>query len=205
MRAIAHLAILVLWAGGPCQAQQERLRVGTWNLEHFGGREQPRSAADLDKIAALIRAVEIDVLAVQEIASEQALTRLMAALGNDWRFVLGRSGGFRGGSGRISVGFLWNDARVELLQAEELRQLPQRDGKLPIFHRVPVSAAFRARDGGLDFRAITVHLKASRGTVNEAKRSAEARHLLGYVRELYAREGEDLDVLVLGGSPSVLR
>jgi endonuclease/exonuclease/phosphatase family metal-dependent hydrolase len=221
----------VLWAQGPAAAGAEpalaRLRIGTWNLEHLGQHDNARTDDDFRKIAAFILDLDVAVLAVQEVAGPEPLARLVgelnaraaplagapsAATAPPFQFVLGTTGGFGDGTGRISVGFLWDDRRVELCQAEELLQLPRERDGLPIFHRVPVAAVFRARaggtGGGLDFRAITVHLKASRGTTNDAKRKAEVQSLLAYIGELHAKQGEDRDILVLGdfnhgyGSPA---
>lgn len=198
LAACALLALAVL----PAQ-EASRLRVGTWNLEQFGRRQPPRTPEDLAAIAAYARdTMRVDVLAFQEVDGAPAMRELVAALGADWQFVIGTTGQIGGDAGQISVGFLWNDRRVELVQAEELMQLPREADGLPIFHRVPVSAVFRARDGGIDFRAITVHLKANgypeKKQSDVDKRMLEAFHVLGHVRELLARDGEDRDVLVLG-------
>ncbi|MCP5117804.1 MAG: hypothetical protein GY953_43855, partial [bacterium] len=181
----------------PSTGQQrvpEKLRIGTWNLEHFGHRTvygtnelNPRTADDIAKIADYIRQLEVDVLAVQEIADPAALRQLCELIGDDWDCVVGTTGGFSGGNGRISPGFLWNGATVELLQAEDLMQLPRNRDGVSIFHRVPVSAVFRARPDGLDFRAVTVHFKAGRGTKNERKRSAETATLLEWIHALQSR------------------
>ncbi|MCA8944032.1 MAG: endonuclease/exonuclease/phosphatase family protein [Planctomycetes bacterium] len=178
---------------------QDTLRVGTWNLEHFGGREPRRTEQDVQAIAEFIRTLDVGVLAVQEVRNREAIGKLVEQLGGEWNFVLGTTGSLSGADG-IHVGFLFDGAKVEFVQAEELLQLPSRtaDGKEPIFHRKPVAAVFRARGGGIDFRAITVHLKASRGDKNVTKRRGEVNALRTYVEELLRREGEDQDVVILG-------
>lgn len=176
--------------------ESPRVRLGTWNLEHFGSRNPARTDADIEKIARFIVELRVDVLAVQEINGPKPLARLMAHLGDDYRFCLGTTGGFR--RTFISVGFIWNRKRIELVQCEEMRDFPSRKDGLPIFHRKPVNAVFRARSGGLDFRAITVHLKASRGKQNEAKRRAEATVLHDYILKLYSDPDEDRDIVVIG-------
>ncbi len=177
---------------------QDHIRVGSWNLEHFGARKNRRVGSDYSAIADFIRKMEVDVLGVQEIRTQAALELLVSSLGENWSFVLGTSGGFSDGTGGIRVGFLWNKQRIDLVQAEELLQLPSEENGLNIFHRKPVSAVFRAKGGGVDFRAITVHFKASRGAKNEAKRKAEARNLRKYIEQLQKRPGEDQDIVVVG-------
>ncbi len=176
-----------------------RLRVGTWNLEHFGSRTPAREAEDFVRIAALIRSLEIDVLALQEINGPAPLHRLLDQLGDDYNFALGSTGQLD--AGRISVGFLWNRRRARLVHCEEMRDLPDRFEGLPIFHRKPVNAVFQALDGTtatLDFRAITVHLKAGSEPDDRAKREAEAGILRQYLEDLRGVEHEDRDILVLG-------
>ncbi len=181
---------------------RDHVRVGTWNLEKLGSREPARTEEDYKKIAALILEIGVDVLAVQEVNGAPPLRRLQRHLGKAWRFVIGTSGGFRGQDTRISVGLLWNTLRVQLRQCEEMLEFSRRSNGLPIFHRLPVCAVFAARlpDGkrGLDFRILTMHMKASRGTVNERKRKAEASRMKKFLDKLAETRNEDLDILVAG-------
>lgn len=193
------LAVALLLAVSAPGQRREPLCIGTWNLEMLGCRtDPPRTDADVQAIADCIRGLHIAVLAVQEVGSEAALADLARRVGPDFDFVLGTTGDWNDGKTRQSVGFLYDKAQVQLLQAEELLTLPrQRDG-LPIFHRVPVSACFRGNDGGVDFRAITVHFKAGQKPQDEQKRSAEAGLLRDYVQHLLDDPREDHDIVVLG-------
>jgi endonuclease/exonuclease/phosphatase family metal-dependent hydrolase len=181
------------------------IRVGTWNLEHFGQRDKFQDRKDAPKnrtpeqvkaVAKFIADMAVDVLAVQEIGGPEPLRALLGHLGGAYRFALGTTGIY--GETRISVGFLWNRERVELVQCEEMADFPRKIGELAVFHRKPVNAVFRVVGGGMDFRAIVVHLKASRGKKNEAKRTAEVTYLRKYIATLQAKDGEDQDILVLG-------
>lgn len=185
--------LLALWA--PAQS----LRIGTWNLEQFGSRPDPsRTGREHEAIADYIRRLDVAVLAVQEIGGEEPLADLCRRIGRSWRCVLGRSGGHSDGKGRISVGFLFDDDRVELLLAEELLDLPRALEGQPIFHRLPVTACFRARDGGTDFRLVTVHLKAGRKEADFHKRRLEVATLRDWLLRLCGSPDEDQDVIVLG-------
>ncbi len=178
----------------------DALTIGTWNLEWFGQRREPgpRTDADLAVLGETIRTLGVKVLAVQEIANEAALQRLCSAVGPTWRHVLGTTGGWRDSPNRQAIGFCFDNKRVELLHAEELLQLPRRLEDVPIFHRIPVTACFRDRVTGADFRLVTVHFKASRGPVNEQKRRLEATELASWLRQLQNDGLEDQDYLVLG-------
>lgn len=187
-------------ADGPAEG---RIRIGTWNIENLGKRKTPRSDEDLAAMAAFIKELGVDVLALQEINGTAPLHRLQKALGPDYDFVLGTTGTFK--TGQIGVGFLWNTKRVELLQAEELLDLPSKTpGGDWIFHRKPVIGTFRARATGFDFRAVVVHLKAGRLNTGEHwqrnvnKRSAEVSELATRLEGILKKSGEDQDLLILG-------
>lgn len=184
----------------PAAAPKGPLRIGSWNLEHFGNeQERPRTEADLDAIAAYIRDLKVDVLAVAEVNGRKPLEDLCRRVGPAWKCVVGTSGIVGDGPRmQVGVGFMWNDARVEMLGATEFDDLPQRSGGLPIFHRQPVSAAFRDRAGGPDFRLVAVHFKAGRETDDNRKRAAEVEALRAYLEALVAKPGEDSDIAVLG-------
>jgi hypothetical protein len=137
-------------------------------------------------------------LFVQEIGSLAALEQLAQTTGQSWRAVLGTTGRWDDGKTGQSVGFLYDEARLELLWAEELLDLPRERDGLPIFHRVPVTACLRDRGTGMDFRAVVVHLKASQGENDKKKRKFEAEALRDWLLELRGQPNEDPDVVVLG-------
>ncbi|MEZ6188327.1 MAG: endonuclease/exonuclease/phosphatase family protein [Planctomycetota bacterium] len=175
---------------------EPRLRLGTWNLEHFGRRTPRRTPEAIRMIAQRIKDLGIDVLAVQEVNGKEPLIALTQALGADYQFVIGSTGGLGEGA-QIGVGFVWNSARVELLHAEELFQLPSEVDGISIFHRVPVLAAFRSKQGGLDFRAIAVHLKASNKPRDIEKRVREVGALKALLTRFLGGD-VDQDMLILG-------
>lgn len=180
------------------------LRIGTWNLEFLGAEGNfrnnlpPRTGADLAAIGAKVRDLGVAVLAVQEICGPEPLQEVARGAGPSWRFVLGTSGGWDDGKTSQQIGFLYDTTRVELLFAEELLQLPREAEGVPIFHRVPVTAAFRDTATGFDFRATTVHLKAGQKAPDEQKRRLEATALHAWFAGLRQTTGEDPDVVLLG-------
>ena len=174
------------------------LRLGSWNLEHFGSRnDPPRTEADLQAIADFIRGLGVQVLAVCEIDGERPLKDLVKRIGPGWKFVLGTSGRV-GDEGRVAPGVIWDDARVELIGAGELSELAGHSAAGLIFHRQPVVAAFRDRAGGPDFRVVSVHLKAGRTPEDFERRAAEAAALRGYLEKVVSDPAEDDDILVMG-------
>lgn len=176
------------------------LRIGTWNLEWLGiddrGGLPPRDADDYAKIGAKVRELGVAVLAVQEIGGEAPLQKLAAAAGPGWGYVLGTTGGIEGKP--QNIGFLYDGNVVDIVGVEQLSQLPRELEGLPIFNRVPLTACFRVRATGFDFRAITVHLKAGQKAQDEQKRRLESATLHDWIAGLEKDPKEDQDIVLLG-------
>ncbi len=198
------ISCLLLLAPFARTQQPITLRVGTWNLEFLGDpanhrdKLPPRDDTDFVKIGQYLRALGPSVLAVQEICGAAPLRKVAAAAGPTWDLVLGTTGGWDDGKTAQNIGFLYDTARVELLSAEELLDFPRTLDNLPIFHRVPVTACFRDRQSGCDFRAVTVHLKASQKPDDLKKRKLEATVLRDWLLLLEADAHEDQDIVLLG-------
>lgn len=174
------------------------LRLGAWNLEHFGSRnDPPRTEEDLQAIADYIRDLGVQVWAVSEINGEKPLKDLVRRIGPGWKFVLGASGRL-GQEGQVALGVLWDDSRVEMVGAGELSDLSERTSAGLVFHRAPIVAAIRDRAGGPDFRVVAVHLKAGRTPEDFERREAEGRALRDYLARLVSDKNQDDDIVVLG-------
>lgn len=176
----------------------EPLRIGAWNLEHFGSRnDPPRTDEDMQAIADYIRDLDVQVLAVCEINGEKPLQDLVKRIGPEWKFVLGTSGNV-GQEGQVAPGVLWDDSRVDMLGAGELSELSGQTAAGLVFHRAPVVAAFRDRAGGPDFRVVSVHFKAGRTPEDFDRRTAEGKSLRAYLEKLASEENQDDDIVILG-------
>lgn len=202
---LGSLLATALAAQDALQAQgSQTFRIGTWNLEFLGAGGNfrndmpPRSDADLAAIGRKVVELGVCVLAVQEINDEASLRKVAAGAGPGWDVLLGTSGSWDDGKTAQHIGFLWDRGQVELLFAEELLQLPREYEGQPIFHRVPVTAVWRHKASGCDFRAVTVHLKAGQKAQDAQKRRGEATALAGWLDGLAMTPNEDPDVVLLG-------
>ncbi|MBE2181751.1 MAG: hypothetical protein IAE97_14910 [Chthoniobacterales bacterium] len=174
------------------------LRIGAWNLEHLGSRnDPPRTDEDMQAIADFIRGLNVQVLGVCEINGAAPLKDIIRRLGPEWKFVLGTSGKL-GSEGQIAPGVLWDDSRVEMVSAGELSELRESTSSGTLFHREPVVAAFRDRAGGPDFRMVVVHLKAGRTEDDFKRREGELSALRKFLQELTTDPDEDNDIVVVG-------
>lgn len=186
------------------QSPAAPFRVGTWNLEFLGGPPNlrgdtpPRDEGDYAAIGKKIVELGVAVLAVQEINDEGSLKKVAAGAGPSWDVVLGTSGGWNDGKTAQHIGFVFDRAAVDLLYAEELLQLPREFEGQPIFHRVPVTACFKHKASGCDFRLVTVHFKAGKNATDGQKRRGESQALAKWLDHVRSGANEDADVVLLG-------
>ena len=203
-RLLSSLVLALLLAAPVAAQNSAEFFVGTWNIEFLGASPTfrrdtpPRTDADVEKIGAKIRALNVCVLGVQEICGEAPLEQVCAAAGANWSFVLGTSGKWSDGKTQQGVGLLYDTDVVELLHAEERNDFPSERGGVNVFHRKPVTACFRHKASGCDFRVVVVHLKAGRKDKDRLKRRIEATHLREWLHDLQQRDGEDQDIVLLG-------
>ena len=177
------------------------LRILTWNIELLGRRNPLRSEEQLLEIAARIETFDAAVVAVQEITSENpqvvprerpALDTVVNALG--WQTAIGD----------WSNGFIYDPAKVELLERDTLEQLrfPPYSTFYDDFpnwqtdfgpsgapfgneNSLPELAIFRAVDGrSQPFCLISTHFIF--GSANEFIRAYEGAALKLYIDERYA-------------------
>ncbi|MFT7535687.1 MAG: exonuclease III [Hyphomicrobiaceae bacterium] len=187
----------------PAQAVED-ICIGSWNIEFLGADPKyrrdtpPRSDNDMVAIGLKIKQLGVAVLGVQEICGEEPLQAVAAAAGPAWRAVLGTSGKWSDNKTQQGVGFVYDSSIVDLLYAEELLEFPSELDGVSVFHRKPVTACFRHRKTGCDFRVVIVHLKAGRKARDLQKRKAEAGHLRSWVGKLLEDVHEDRDIVIMG-------
>lgn len=182
----------------------QSFRIGTWNLEFLGAEGNyrnnlpPRTAADLQAIGRKIAELGVCIMAVQEVNDEGTLKQVAAAAGPQWDAFLGTSGEWDDKKTAQRIGFVYDKSTIDLLFAEELLQLPREFEGSPIFHRVPVTAVWKHKPSGCDFRLVTVHLKAGQKADDQKKRRGEAMALSGWLDTLQRQANEDPDIVLLG-------
>lgn len=172
----------------PALGTAQGIDIATWNLENF-----PAGAATPALVADLITSLDLDLIAVQEIADVAAFDELVARLPAH-EGVLSEHVYFDGAYQK--VGFIY---RIDVLAPLAWNLLFTDDGYS--FPRPPLAVHFEViAEGpaqGLDFVAIAVHLKAGREASDADRRQRAITLLELHVREMVEGPGDD-DVIVLG-------
>jgi len=169
------------------------LDVATWNIENF-----PQSSRTPEIVADLIASMDLDLVAVEEIADVDAFAELVGRL-PEHEGVL--SNHAYGNGEYQKVGYIYRSSLLrlegsQLLLTAEGYNLPRPPLKVRVFVDDGVHAAF-------DFTAIVVHHKAGTASEDIARRAAANVSLESWVRA-YVEGGEDDEVLVLGDFNEVL-
>lgn len=161
------------------------LRVATWNIEKF-----PKSSKTLTRVAGLVKSLDFDVLAIQEIADVVAFEGLVAALPGYEGVVNDDDGNW------LRVGLIYKTSRVSMAwSATEF----QNDGWA--FPRPPLIASLAAlrEDGStaFDFIAVVLHLKAQIDPESEGRRREACQKLDNWLGQQMAF-GTERDYVLLG-------
>lgn len=179
---------------------QQPFSLATYNLEAYsaqtGGRSEAKSPAARSHIRAIIRALNADVLALQEIAGPEALLELRASLKAE-AFDYPHWAHLAGPDSHLQVGLLSRVPLVEL-RSHTNAQFVLRGRVFPV-RRGFLEATVEPRPA-YRITLITAHLK-SRRPVPEADqaelRQQEARLLRARIDQLLGAN-PDLNLVVLG-------
>ncbi|NOX88451.1 MAG: hypothetical protein GXO77_05450 [Calditrichaeota bacterium] len=168
--------------------ESERFELATWNIENFPKAD----SRTINDVAQIIKDLDIDLIAVEEIASVRSFNELLNLLPG-WRGVL--SSDTYGSGSYQKTGILY---KVDFISIADTKNIFEDDGYA--FPRPPLEAYVTVKDlegVKFDFNIIVLHLKAKSGSSNEARRKKANDKLSQYIKaEISA--GADPDFIVLG-------
>ncbi len=162
--------------------------IATWNIENF-----PKAGSQtVNDVAQIIKDLDIDLIAVQEVTSIRSFNDLVDKLPG-WRGVLSNdvysSGSYQ------KTGILY---KVDFITLSGIQNIFENDGYA--FPRPPLEAYVTVKDQDgvkFDFNIIVLHLKARGGDSNEARRRSACEKLSSYIKD-EINAGADPDFVVLG-------
>ncbi len=165
-------------------------RIASFNMYKFSANTRK----DLDMVSRIVRDNQIDILAIQEIFSKQAMKNLLMALGSHWD---GRwaSPDSKSASAAEGYAFVWNKDRVELSKRKSgsvyepviHNQYPHKDGENLI--RNPFYGRFVLKANEMtEIRLINTHIMFSQNrSVNEADNHDDS---IAYMSDVALRKRE---------------
>jgi predicted extracellular nuclease len=179
-------------------------RVGTWNIRWFplgtASGKDPERHTDVPWLACAIAALEVDVLAMQEITQgprgRAAVLDLIEALdartGGKHRFEVDECPG----DGRQHIGFLYDERRVKLSQVRMVAAVNPGASACDRNLR-PGLAAYARFASGPDLHLLTAHLDSGQTERDYGHRARSVARLGEALAEL-RRDEPDADAVVLG-------
>ncbi len=152
------------------KADGSKLQVATMNLEEF----PKQGKSTMRMVASLIRQMDVDVIALQEISSRNSISELIKEL-NGWTGLFTPSS-----SGSMSLAYLYKNAEVELVanSAEAIFT-----GDSYAFPRPPFKIKVRHIGSGQEIYLINLHLKAMSDAESVKRRKDAATKLKQYMDE----------------------
>ncbi len=168
--------------------EDNMFEIATWNIENFPLKDD----YTIEALKTVIEQIDIDFIAVQEIASVNEFNKLLSEL-DGW------SGGYSSdvySSGSYQkTGYLY---KTSMISVSDVHNIFEND--YYAFPRPPLMLYVSVKDKSgtpFDFNMIVLHLKAMGGEDNEARRRAAADSLKNFIdHEISA--GSDADFIVLG-------
>ena len=161
--------------------------IMTWNIENF-----PKdNGTTISEVRQIISDLDVDVIAVQEIADEDDFNQMLSDLPG-WSGLLSPH---EYGSGNYQkVGIIYNESEVTVYSWQLLFE-----DEAYAFPRPPMEITLSVSEGGhlFDCKLIVVHLKAYEDQESEDRRKAAIDSLKNYIDAQLALGGEQ-DFVLLG-------
>jgi endonuclease/exonuclease/phosphatase family metal-dependent hydrolase len=179
----------------------DTLDLATWNVRNLGTTELGQELTDVALVADLLASLDLDVIAVEEIASIAAWDELVARLPEHEGVLSDHT--YSNGEYQ-KIGFLYRAPAVQIDDVDLLTNL--RDASGTPFARPPLQVRFTHRDGrhaAITFDMIGVHLEAGRAESDIDKRTRSVPLLASHIQRQIARGDED-EIVLLGDFNEVL-
>jgi len=169
--------------------QSNTFEIMTWNIENF----PLVGSKTINHVKTLIRNLDVDLIAVQEIGSISSFNTLLDSLPG-WSGILSED---TYSSWYQKTGFLF---KSDLISMTNVQNIFDGDNDWYAFPRPPLAVYVKIRDGSgikFDFNLIVLHLKAFGDEESRLRRLAACEDLEEYMND-EIEAGADPDFIVLG-------
>lgn len=191
MRMTFLLAMFALSFNSMAQELKEAaLRIGTYNIRNYDYDSREKVSTNNTELEKIIRSANPDLLAVQEIVKYDRFERFISKNLSEYQTIIARCGG----RGKQRPGMLYRSSSVELLWSKEDSRLNDRknceDGVRPA-----LIAKFRHKKTGMEFIALSVHLKAGSQDENIEQRFKQLAILSQILKEIRQEHGTNVALM----------
>lgn len=159
-------------------AANEKLEVATWNIEHF-----PKTNTTARELAAIIKAMNIDVLALQEIKSKTDFEALLKLLPGYQGVIMVRSD--------VNLAYLYKTAEISL---PENPYSILKNHKYEFASRLPFVLPIHSKSTNLDILLVNNHFKAYDDAESRTRRKSASTLLKEWVDTKHPTD----NVIILG-------
>jgi endonuclease/exonuclease/phosphatase family metal-dependent hydrolase len=166
----------------PAFGSQNTFEIASWNIEQF-----PKSNQTVSDVAEIIRDLDIDLFAVQEIGSQNAFNTVASQLPDYDGFLANFSGSLR-------TGIFYRSSLISIVSDTLLFQSDTYN-----FPRPPLMLFLKAQQGtqSFDFYLIVIHLKAYEDSESENRRRVAIREMEQFIGNRI-QQGGDPDYIIAG-------
>ncbi len=207
---LTFVFLLILTSSILFGQDNQTIEIGTFNIEWFPCKDDgelmkkydinlrypPKGkATDMDALFGLLKKLDIELLAVEEIVDPKLLEEMAKKyLGEEYKVIYSTAGGSQ------KVGFLYDSSVLELIGQPQTYAslLLEPDSRLRPAYR----AYFKSKPNGFDFHAIVVHLKASPRGWDRRKQQLEK---LEEILQTLPQESKDSDIILMGDMNNVTK
>lgn len=166
---------------------QNTFEVACWNIENFGNPDYHNVEQQITDVVEIIKDLDIDLFAVEEIASQSAFNSLLSKL-SDYNGHLATFSGFQ------RTGIIYNDSLITIVNDTLLFTNDSYN-----FPRPPLMLYLKAQQGSqiFDFYIIVIHLKAYGDSESESRRRAAIQKMEQFI-DMRLQQGGDQDYIIVG-------
>lgn len=166
---------------------QNTFEVACWNIENFGNSAYHDVEQQITDVVEIIKDLEIDLFAVEEIGSQSAFNSLLNGL-SDYNGYLAAFSGIQ------RTGIIYNDSLITIIKDTLLFTNDSYN-----FPRPPLMLFLRAQQGSqiFDFYLIVIHLKAYGDQESESRRRTAIQKMEQFI-DIRLQQGDDPDYIIAG-------
>lgn len=168
-------------------SSQAALTIGAYNIRNFDYDDRARVHTNKPELSKILKSINADVLSIEEIGNTAEFERFVAAQLPGYDVSVSRCGGAH----NQRLGFLFNTAKVELLQFNEDLSTSNPGGpeQCDGGSRPLAIGLFRIKATGQKFYGMTVHLKSGGQGDSQAKRRLQYEIIKNTLNELRQKSG----------------